>query len=178
MPQFRLFTFALAICMAASSHAVADESLHELKAAIKSELKAEIKSELKAEKKAQQKAKRTPKTEAGNKLVGTWKPVSAEYGGKPSSLPETSTTLKHITPTHYSWFTHDADGMMTRGASGTYTLEGDEFTQMGECGLAATVARVKGKNTYKCKVEGNKWYHTGSLADGLAIEEVWQRVEK
>ena len=115
---------------------------------------------------------------AENKLVGTWKLVSASYGGRQSTLPEDATTLKHITPTHYTWLTYDMEGTVTRGAGGTYTFEADEFTQMGIYGLAATVALVKGKNTYKCKVEGNKWYHTGILANGLTIEEVWERIEE
>ena len=32
--------------------------------------------------------------------------------------------------------------------------------------------------TFKWKVEGNKWHHNGKLSNGLTIEEVWERVEK
>jgi hypothetical protein len=111
-------------------------------------------------------------------LVGTWKLVSAKYGGNESNLPQTATTLKHITPTHYMWLTYSEDGAISRGAGGTYTLEGGEFTQMGQFGVASTFPLVKGTNTYKCKIDGKKWYHTGKLANGLTIDEVWERVDK
>ena len=121
-----------------------------------------------------------PKAEATveKKLVGTWKLASAKYGGQETTLPQTATTLKHITPTHYVWLTHDEDGTITRGAGGTYTFEGDEFTQIGMFGVAGSFPLLKGKNTYKCKVDGNKWHHTGTLTNGLTIDEVWERLEK
>ncbi|MBW3599822.1 MAG: hypothetical protein KY475_21445 [Planctomycetes bacterium] len=115
--------------------------------------------------------------EAEINLVGTWKLVSAKYGGQESTLPQAATTLKHITPTHYTWLTYGEDGTITRGAGGTYTLEGDEFTQTGMYDVEPRKL-LKGKNTYKCRVEGNKWYHTGMLANGLTIDEVWERIEK
>ena len=116
---------------------------------------------------------------ADNKLVGTWKLVSAKYNGKESNLPETMTTLKHITPTQMMWLSYDNDGKVTRAAGGSYTLKGDEFTDTPEYGVGASFDTVKGKtHTFKCKVEGNKWYHTGKLASGLEIEEVWERLEK
>jgi len=118
-----------------------------------------------------------PKTE--NKLIGTWKLVSAKYNGQESKLPETSTTLKHITPTQMMWLTYDSEGKVTRGAGGSYTLKGDDFTDTPEYGVGPDFGIVKGQtHTFKCKVEGNKWYHTGKLANGLEIEEVWERVEK
>jgi hypothetical protein len=115
---------------------------------------------------------------AGTNLVGTWKLVSAKYGGEESTLPETRTTLKHITPTHYMWLTHDKDGKVTRGAGGSYTLREDQFVQQGQYGIGSEFSLVRGKNIYKCRVEGNKWHHTGKLANGLTIEEVWERIEK
>ena len=34
------------------------------------------------------------------------------------------------------------------------------------------------RDAFKCKVEGNKWYHTGQTGSGQTLEEVWERVEK
>jgi hypothetical protein len=42
---------------------------------------------------------------AENKLIGTWKLVSAEYGGKEAKFPEGHTMLKHLTPTQFMWVT-------------------------------------------------------------------------
>jgi hypothetical protein len=114
-----------------------------------------------------------------NKLIGTWKLVSAKYGGKESKLPEGTTTLKPITPAQMMWLSYDKDGKMIRAAGGSYTLKGDDFTDTPEYGMGSDFDVVKGMtHTFKCKVEGNKWFHTGKLASGLEIEEVWERVEK
>jgi hypothetical protein len=116
---------------------------------------------------------------ADNKLIGTWKLVSAKYAGKESKVPEGFTTLKHITPAQMMWLTYDKDGKVIRAAGGGYTLKGDDFTDTPEYGVGSDFDTVKGMtHTFKCKVEGNKWFHTGKLASGLEIEEVWERVEK
>ena len=48
-------------------------------------------------------------------LVGTWKLVSAKYGGRQSALPTELTTLKHFAPTHFMWATYDNRGKVARG---------------------------------------------------------------
>jgi hypothetical protein len=115
---------------------------------------------------------------AANKLVGTWKLTSAKWGGEAVSLEKDAPTLKHITPTHYTWLTYRKTGEVFRAAGGTYTLRGGEFVQQCEYGVGQDFAVVRGKNTYKCRVEGDKWFHTGRLPNGLTIEEVWERVRK
>jgi hypothetical protein len=122
-----------------------------------------------------------PKADAntGNKLIGTWKLVSAKYGGKESQFPAGWTMLKHVTPSQFMWVTHDPDGKVTRAAGGSYTLKGDEYAETPEYGIGADFQVIKGgTHTFKWKVEGNKWLHTGKLSNGLTIDEVWERVEK
>jgi hypothetical protein len=122
-----------------------------------------------------------PKGEAkaDNKLVGTWRLVSAKYGGNEFKFPEGTTMLKHVTPTQFMWATYDKDGTLTRAAGGAYTLKGEEYAETPEYGLGGDFEVIKGKtHTFKWKVEGNMWHHTGKLAGGLEIDEVWERVEK
>jgi hypothetical protein len=122
-----------------------------------------------------------PKGEAkaDNKLVGTWRLVSAKYGGNEFKFPEGTTMLKHVTPAQFMWATYDKDGTLTRAAGGSYTLKGEEYAETPEYGLGGDFEVIKGKtHTFKWKVEGNKWHHTGKLAGGLEIDEVWERVEK
>jgi hypothetical protein len=115
----------------------------------------------------------------GNKLVGTWKMASAKYGGREHKFPEGTTTVKHVTPTQFMWASYDADGKVTRAAGGGYTLKGEVYEETPEYGMSTDFDVIKGKaQTFKWKVEGNKWYHTGKLSSGLTIEEVWERVEK
>jgi hypothetical protein len=116
---------------------------------------------------------------AENKLIGTWKLISAKYGGQESQLVTGSTTLKHVTPSQFMWASYDKDGKVTRAAGGSYTINGEVYEETPEYGLSSDFDVVKGKaQKFKWKVEGNKWHHDGELSNGLTIEEVWERVEK
>ena len=116
---------------------------------------------------------------AANKLIGTWKLVSARYGGKEAELPRDMTRLKHVTPTHSLWVNYGKDGKVNHAAGGTYTLKGEEYAESPEYGVGVSFDSVSGRtHVFKCKIDGNSWYHTGKLAGGLEIEEVWERVEK
>jgi hypothetical protein len=114
-----------------------------------------------------------------NKLVGTWKLVSAKYGGEDFKFPEGTTMVKHVTPTQFMWATYDKDGTVTRAAGGSYTLKGETYEETPEYGIGSDFDVIKGKpQTFTWKVEGNKWHHNGKLSTGTTIEEVWERVEK
>jgi hypothetical protein len=116
---------------------------------------------------------------SANKLVGTWKLVSANYGGEEHKFAEGTTTVKHVTPSQFMWASYDKNGKVTRAAGGDYTLKGDVYEETPAYGLSSDFDVVKGKaQTFKWKVEGNKWHHNGKLSNGLTIEEVWERVEK
>src|SRR5260221_10548544 len=83
-----------------------------------------------------------PKSE--NKLVGTWKLVSAKYGTREFKLPEGSTMLKHITPVQFMWVTSDKDGRVTRAAGGDYTLRGDDYVEHPAYGMSSDFLVIKG----------------------------------
>jgi len=113
-----------------------------------------------------------------NKLVGTWKLVSAKYGGEERKFDEV-TTIKHVTPSQFMWASYDSDGKVTRAAGGDYTLKGEVYEETPKYGISGDFDLIKGKlQTFTWKVEGNKWYHKGKLSNGLTIDEVWERVEK
>ena len=118
-----------------------------------------------------------PKTD--NKLIGTWKLISAKFEGQENALPPGFTQLKHVTPTQFMWALYDKDGKVVAGLGGTYTLKGEEYVEIPEYGLGEGWDQLKGKDqVFKWKVEGKKWSHTGKLSNGTSIEEVWERVEK
>jgi hypothetical protein len=114
-----------------------------------------------------------------NKLVGTWKMVSGKYGGQQSTLPKDSTTLKHITSTHFMWATYDEVGKVTRAGGGPYTFNGKILEETPAYGMGPDFGVVKGKTqTFECKVEGKRLYQSGTLSNGRTLEEVWELVEK
>lgn len=112
-----------------------------------------------------------------NQLIGTWKLVSAKYGGKEVKFPEGITRIKHVTPTQFMWASCDKDGEVAVALGGTYTLDGNKYEELPEYGTGEILKALKGKpQTFTWKVEGDKWYHTGKLSTDLTIEEVWERV--
>jgi hypothetical protein len=114
-----------------------------------------------------------------NKLVGTWKQVKAKFGGRESKIPEGTTQLKHITPTHFMFVDFDKDGKFIDAFGGPYTLKGEKYEETLDYGFGDVFKTLKGKpQLFECKVEGNKWYHNGTLSSGMTIEEVWVRVEE
>jgi hypothetical protein len=115
----------------------------------------------------------------GHKLVGTWRVASAKYGGREVKWPEGTTTVKHVTPAQFTWVTYDKDGKVIQAVGGSYTLKGEEYAETPEYGVGAAFEQIKGKTiAFKCRVEGNKWHHTGRTGSGQALEEVWEWVEK
>jgi hypothetical protein len=122
---------------------------------------------------------KNPAAKPANKLLGTWKRISGKYNGEVSPLPEGTTQVKHVTPTHFIWAVYGHDGKVSDALGGTYTLKGDGYVETPQYGVG-DLLELKGKpQEFKWKVEGNKWYHTGkvSIGDGVTVEEVWERVE-
>ena len=114
-----------------------------------------------------------------NPLIGTWKLVTAKYGGRESNLPRRVTMLKHVTPSQFVWLSYDKDGKVTRAAGGRYTLKGDVYEETPEYGISSDFDLIKGKaQSFTWQVKGNQWHHNGKLSNGLTIEEVWERDEK
>src|SRR3954468_24922250 len=88
-------------------------------------------------------------------LVGTWKAVSARYGGEETPLEDGYTHLKHVTPTQFMWANYDSEGKVGVALGGSYTLKGDEYVEVPEYGVGRILESLKGKpQTFKWKVEG------------------------
>ena len=116
------------------------------------------------------------------KLVGTWRLVSKKnQEGKEFVLPRGTRVIKLMTPTHFMTVTYNEGGEVSRASGGIYTLKGDTFEEVPEFAISSTydLERLKGKlQLFRCKIDGNKWYHFGTLSNGGTIDEVWERVEK
>src|SRR5262245_22243207 len=118
-------------------------------------------------------------TRTENKLIGTWKMVKAKYGGNEVTIPEGTTEFKHVTSAHFMLAAIDKDGKVLAAIGGPYSLKGENYVETPEYGLSEIFTNIKGQpQSFTWKVEGNKWYHNGTLSSGLTIEEVWERVEK
>ena len=122
-------------------------------------------------------ARPAPEATLQERLIGTWRLVSARYGGEDQKFPEGTTTLKHVTPAQFMWASYGADGTVTRAAGGTYSLKGDVYEETPQYGLSADFDTIRGKaQMFKCAIDGDRWHHVGKLSNGLTIDEVWERV--
>lgn len=120
-----------------------------------------------------------PKDQLREKLIGTWKLVSFKADGVENDLPTCLTVLKHITPTHMTWMRIKPDTTeVVTMACGTWTIDGDQFSDspLYATGDAGKIV-MGGTHTFSCKIVGNQWHHSGALANGLKLDEVWERVE-
>ena len=72
-----------------------------------------------------------------SQLIGTWKLVSAKYGGQEAGFPVGMTMLKHVTPEQFMWARYDADGQVLAAAGGTYEVKGEAYAESPRYGLGA-----------------------------------------
>lgn len=112
-------------------------------------------------------------------LVGTWKMTSMKVNGRQSNLPESSVTYKHVTPGGFTWLSYNKeDGKIFRAAGGSYTLNGDDYTETIEYGTGDDFEGIKNaSHSFKCRIEGDTWFNVGSLAGGTTLDEQWTRVK-
>jgi hypothetical protein len=120
-----------------------------------------------------------PKEQLREKLVGTWKMISFKANDVENDLPTRLTVLKHITPTHMTWMRINPEtSEVVTMACGTWTIDGDQFSDspLYATGDAGKIV-MGGTHTFSCKIVGNRWHHSGALANGLKLDEIWERVE-
>jgi hypothetical protein len=112
-------------------------------------------------------------------LIGTWRQVSQKVDGVDRTTPQVYMTFKHITPAGFVWLSHDkSTGMIIRAAGGTYVLSGNTYTERIEYGIGNDYEVIRNsQHSFTARIDGDKWYHVGQLANGQTIDEVWERVQ-
>jgi hypothetical protein len=113
-------------------------------------------------------------------ILGTWKLVSAKYGDNEFKVEDLGTTLKHVTSAQYMWLSYDDQTkLISRAGGGAWSLKGDLYVETGAYGLGADFAQTREKDhSFTLRIEGDNWFHNGSLANGLKIEEKWERIKR
>lgn len=112
-----------------------------------------------------------------NSITGTWMLDSYKYTSSTVFIkpPVSRQHFKLITDKMFLWSTNNTSTNKTyESAGGTYTLEGDKYTESIDFGYG--MDRYLGtKATYTVKVDGDFMFIAGKLADGYVVEEVWIR---
>ncbi len=129
---------------------------------------------------------RLPAADDGNakstvdRLIGTWKLVSAKYGDEDAPALKSLVTLKHVTPSGFVWLSYDAETrVVSRSAGGTYTVDGDKYIETPNYGFGEDFDLIRDKKqTFDLKMDGDTWHHRGALSNGLVIDEAWERCKR
>ncbi|HZY83391.1 MAG TPA: hypothetical protein VFE78_01060 [Gemmataceae bacterium] len=108
-------------------------------------------------------------------LIGTWALVGTpEKVGDP---PASGGRLKFITGRQWAITQADPEtGKVIYHHGGTYTLDGDTYTETVEYANENTAELIKKKLKFKVKVEGDKYTQIGVGADN-PFKEVWKRAK-
>jgi hypothetical protein len=113
-------------------------------------------------------------------ISGTWKLESYRYGSASSAFTIAAANmprLKLITNNSFQWASYDASTKkILESAGGSYTLEGDTYTEMLNYGYKMETY-VGTNSIFRIKVEDDILFLSGKLSTGYPIEEVWQRVK-
>jgi hypothetical protein len=108
--------------------------------------------------------------------VGTWKLVTAKANGKAVDVPAGTTVLKHVTPTDFVFVYYTTQGLITVAGGGRYTYDGTRYAESVEYGVGEGMAPYIGKTQqFTLRIEGARWYQSGTETDGTTVEEVWER---
>lgn len=109
-------------------------------------------------------------------VVGTWRLVSAKANGKPVDVPAGTTVLKHVTPSDFIFVYYNQQGLITVAGGGRYTLSGNHYAESVEYGVGEGIAPYIGKTeAFTLRIDGQRWYHSGTETDGTVVEEIWER---
>jgi hypothetical protein len=115
-------------------------------------------------------------TKLAKDLVGTW--VLVGTPDKISDPPKSGGRLKFFTGKNWAVTQADADtGKVQFHHGGTYTLDGDTYTENVEYANESTAQLIKKTFKFKVKVDGDTLTQTGVGEDNPFKGEVWKRVK-
>jgi len=104
-------------------------------------------------------------------IAGTWEHIFA-------AMPEYR-QVKLLTGSRFVWATYERDsGMLVASAGGTYEFDGKTYIERLEFGSEALLLELVGREqVFTAKLDGEEWYHTGTLTNGIEVRELWKRLE-
>ena len=105
-----------------------------------------------------------------HRLQGTWESVGSQPGMR---------QIKLITEKHFTWvFYNRVTRQPVTVAGGTYTFTGDTYTERVEFGSKGVQQTLTGHDqVFTIRFAGDRMIKTGTLSNGMKINEVWKRVQ-
>jgi len=109
----------------------------------------------------------------GRQLPGTWESVSPS-----PEAPKAMRTVKHVTPTHWTWVAYDRENkMVLAAAGGTWSIKGGKYEEVCEF-TTENFPGARGKSfAYDFKVDGDQWTIKRGPELQIQNDEAWKRVK-
>ncbi len=107
----------------------------------------------------------------GQQLVGTWEAISP-------GAPKAMRTVKHVTPTHWTWVAHDRENkMVLAAAGGTWSIKDGKYEEAVKF-TTDNFPQARGKSpAYGFKVDGDLWTLKRGPEFEIQNDETWKRVK-
>ena len=122
-----------------------------------------------------QPSKAAEPTKLAKDLIGTW--VLVGTPDKIGEAPKSGGRLKFFTGKHWAITQADPDtGKVIFHHGGTYTLDGDAYTETIEYANESTADLIKKTFKFKIKVEGDTYTQT-AVGEDNPFTEVWKRAQ-
>jgi hypothetical protein len=110
-----------------------------------------------------------------NGFVGTWQNISLK---PPPQFPDLR-SIKHITPTHWTWVTYDSKKEIVFAmAGGTWTLEGNRYTEKCEFFSPGNEGLKDLESTFILKYEGEELSIKSAPGTKIDVDETWRRIKR
>lgn len=113
-------------------------------------------------------------------VEGAWAPFSLTFTDPDGTVREITIGdppgLKILSDTHWAFVerSNNPDAPVS-GGGGTYTVEGNTYT---ERVVYHTGSSFVGQEiSFDCRVEGDRWYQSGMLPNGVKLDEVYHRAK-
>lgn len=115
-----------------------------------------------------------------NELEGTWKMISQEVV-YPDSVQDRSddfgSNFKILNSTHFAWGRETKDGTEVLAGGGRYEYYPEKDLYIEHIQYHSETAFAGQTLRFDARIEGNTWFLTGNLGDGVKLKEVWKRVD-
>lgn len=117
--------------------------------------------------------------EVAGKLIGSWRIIAAHREGVPSKVHYSAVTIKHITPTQFTWLSyHPDDRQIFRSMGGSWVVRDGMYVETPRYGMHDNFRGSRFGNSVAIKVDfdGDILTQTITSPSGSDFIEVWQRM--
>jgi hypothetical protein len=114
----------------------------------------------------------------GSDVEGIWRLVGVGNGKGEEFYEAPYIQYKIMTANHYLWMSFDPEtGRVLRSGGGSYTLKDGTYSAHVDYSNSADLRGISGQEyTFRCQIDGDRWYHRGPMPNGAYVDDLWERI--